>query len=81
MVSHLALCGGECLRGGGNCSNRNSYSIAIYVRSKNTWRKALSTEAVGDIFLSTDWLHGNKFKAMVLSVFGGNKTAPPATCR
>jgi hypothetical protein len=77
MVSNLELCGGGCFKGA-NCSNRASYSITIYIRSRNTWREALSTEAVGRVFLSTDGLKDDppKFKAMVLSVFSGNKDCP-----
>jgi hypothetical protein len=73
MVSDLELCDGQC-HTGANCSNRGSYGIAIYVRSINgTWRKALSTDARRSVFLSTD---NNKFKALVLSVAGGNKDCP-----
>ena len=75
MVSDLELCGGGCFKAA-NCSNRGSYSIAIYVRFGNAWRKALSTEAVGDVFLSIDWLNNNRFNALVLSVFSGNKDCP-----
>jgi hypothetical protein len=32
MVNILELCGGQCLKGA-NCSNRGSYSVAIYLRS------------------------------------------------
>jgi hypothetical protein len=75
MVSDLELCGGQCLRGA-NSSNRGTYSVTIYIRSKNAWRKALSTDVVGSVFLSTDWLNNNKFTAMVLSVPAGNKDCP-----
>ncbi len=75
MVSDLELCGGQCLRGA-NSSNRGAYSVTIYIRSKNAWRKALSTDVVGSVFLSTDWLNNNKFTAMVLSVPAGNKDCP-----
>jgi hypothetical protein len=75
MVSNLELCGSECFKAA-NCSNRGSYGIAIYVRSGNAWRKALSTEAVGDVFLSIDWLNSNRFNALVLSVFSGDKDCP-----
>jgi hypothetical protein len=76
MVSDLELCGSECFKAA-NCSNRGSYGIAIYVRSGNAWRKALSTEAVGTVFLSLDGLdEPPKFKAMVVSVFSGNKDCP-----
>jgi hypothetical protein len=48
-------------------TNRNSYSVAIYVRA--AWRKALSTEVTGSVFLSTDWLKEPPvFKVMVLSL-------------
>ena len=50
-------------------TNRNSYSVAIYVRAGNAWRKALSTEVTGSVFLSTDWLKEPPvFKVMVLSL-------------
>ena len=75
MVSDLELCGGQCLRGA-NSSNRGAYSVTIYIRSKNAWRKALSTDVAGSVYLSTDWLNNNKFTAMVLSVPGGNKDCP-----
>jgi hypothetical protein len=46
----------------------------IYIRSRSVWRKALSTQAVGSFFLSIDgWKEPPAFKALVLSVFGGNK--------
>ena len=65
-----------CLRGG-NCSNRNSYAVAIYVRSdEGTWSKALSVEAVGNVFLSTDWLRDHEFKAAVISILSGNEDCP-----
>jgi hypothetical protein len=75
MVNDQYLCGGECLRGA-NCTNRNSYSLAVYVRSGKTWRKVLKTDVVGDIFLSTDWVSSGEFRVMVLSVFSGNKDCP-----
>ena len=76
MVNRLELCGGQCLRGA-NCSNRGSYQVAIYVRSGQSWRKALDTEAVGTVFLKTDGLEApSAFKALVLNVFGGNKYCP-----
>jgi hypothetical protein len=73
MVNNLELCGGQCLRSV-NCSNRGSYGVAIYIRSGKGWRKALSTEAVGSVFVSTD--DDEKFRALILSVFGGNKDCP-----
>lgn len=76
LISDVEICGGKCLRGA-NCTNRNSYGVAIYIRAKTgSWRKALSTDAVGNIFLSTDWLHGDRFKVLILSVFSGNKDCP-----
>jgi hypothetical protein len=77
MVSDLGLCGlSECDRRV-ICSNRGSYTVAIYVRSGKAWRKALSTEATGRVFLSTDWLKTPPaFKALVLNVFSGNKDCP-----
>jgi hypothetical protein len=75
MVNHQYICGGECLRGA-NCTNRNSYTIAIYRRSGSTWGEVFNTDVVGDIFFSTDWVKSGEFKAMVLSVFSGNKDCP-----
>ena len=86
MVNVLELCGGQCIRAI-NCTNRGSYNVAIYVRSGSAWRKALSTEATGRVFLSTtDYTvntdgtvifdGGKKFKALVLNVLGGNKGCP-----
>jgi hypothetical protein len=80
MVNNQYICGGECLRGA-NCSNRNSYGITVYVRSGKAWRKVLETEAVGDVFLSTDWVRSGEFKVMVLSVFSGNKDCPTRDVR
>jgi hypothetical protein len=73
MVNNRELCGDQCFKGA-NCSNRDSYPVAIYVRSGNAWKKALSTEAVGVVFLSTDL--NDKFKTLVLSVYSGNKDCP-----
>ena len=84
--AHLELCGGQCIRGI-NCTNRGSYNVAIYVRSGNAWRKALSTEATGRVFLSTtDYTvntdgtvisdGGEEFKALVLNVFLGSEECP-----
>jgi hypothetical protein len=79
MVSDLELCGlSECDRRV-ICDNRGSYGVAIYVRSRNTWRKALSTEATGRVFLSTDF--NDKFNALVLSIFSGNKDCPTRDIR
>jgi hypothetical protein len=73
MVDDLELCGGECVKWA-NCSNRGAYGVAIYIRSGKGWRKALSTEATGRVFLSTDM--NDKFKALVVNVFSGNKDCP-----
>ena len=75
MVNILELCGVQCLRGT-NCTNQGSYNVAIYVRSGKAWRKALSTEATGRVFLSTDLMKNDKLKALVLNVFSGNKDCP-----
>jgi hypothetical protein len=75
IVDDMALCGGECLRGA-NCTNRNSYGVSIYVRRGNYWTRELSTDAVGSVFLSVKWPGPPEFKALVLSVFSGNKDCP-----
>ena len=75
MVSNLELCG-RCFKSA-NCSNPESYDLDICIRSGNTWKKALSTGAVRRVFLSTTELDDPpKFKALVLSVFSGNKDYP-----
>ena len=70
MVSNLALCGGQCLKGA-VCSTVGSYDINIYVRTGHAWRNALSTR-VGAAFLSTDKETHTKFNALVLSVSGAD---------
>jgi len=75
MIDERELCDG-CFKGA-NCSNRGSYDVTIYLRSGKAWRKALSTEATGSVFLSTDRVKDPAaFKALVLNVFGGNKDCP-----
>jgi hypothetical protein len=51
MIDERELCDG-CFKGA-NCTNRGSYGVTIYLRSGKAWRKALSTEATGSVFLST----------------------------
>jgi hypothetical protein len=76
MINRLEMCDGMCLRGG-NCSNRNSYAVAVYVRSgDDTWTKALSVEAVGNVFLSTDWLRDREFKVAIISILSGIEGCP-----
>jgi hypothetical protein len=71
----LNLCGGWCLKGV-NCSNHFGYFVTIYVRRGATWREALSANPFGSVFLSIDWQNDNRFKALVLSVFGGGLGCP-----
>ena len=40
---------------GAACSTRGTYDLAIYVRPGKTWRKALASEVVGHVFLSTGY--------------------------
>ena len=53
VLNDLTICGGRCLRGA-NCSNRNSYDISIYVRSRGSCRKVFNERAQGDTLLSLD---------------------------
>jgi hypothetical protein len=54
LVDALNFCdGGQCNHGV-NCATGYTHSVAIYVRSGNTWRKALSADATEPIFLSAD---------------------------
>jgi hypothetical protein len=73
MVDDVELCGGASFKGV-NYSNRGSHSVVVYVRSRNSWRKILSTDAGEKVFLSVDDNSG--FKALVMSVLGGNKGCP-----
>ena len=74
MVSDLELCGGQCLRGPNCTPTTGGYSVAIYIRSRNTWREAFSTSAIGSVFLSVN--DNDSFKALVLNIFSGDKNCP-----
>jgi hypothetical protein len=73
MVSHLELCGGQCLRGANCTPTTGGYSVAIYIRSRNAWKEAFSTSAIGSVFPS---INGDSFKALVLNIFTGDKNCP-----
>ena len=73
MIDDVELCGGASFKGV-NYSNRGSHSVVVYVRSGNSWRKILSTDAGEKVFLSVDDNSG--FRALVMSVLGGNKGCP-----
>src|SRR5262249_20913186 len=67
LIDELNFCAdGQCIHGV-NCATGFTHSVAIYVRSGKTWRKALSTFASEPIFLSIDGTE--KFRLMVLHVF------------
>ena len=58
-----------------NCTpTTGGYSVAIYIRSRNTWREAFSTSAIGSVFLSVN--DNDSFKALVLNIFSGDKNCP-----
>jgi hypothetical protein len=75
MVDGLNFCdGGQCNHGI-NCATGYSHSLEVYVRSGNAWRKALSTNATEPVFLSVE-PYTEKFRALVLSVHGGDEGCP-----
>jgi hypothetical protein len=75
MVDELNFCdGGQCNHGI-NCATGYSHWVEVYVRSGNAWRKALSADATEPIFLSVE-PYTEKFRALVLSVHGGDKDCP-----
>ena len=74
MVDELNFCGGECIHGV-NCATGFTHKVAIYVRSGNAWKRAISTFASGKVFLSTQYGTG-KFKALVLRLFADDQNCP-----
>jgi hypothetical protein len=75
LVDELNFCAdGQCIHGV-NCATGFTHSVAIYVRSGSTWRKALSTFASEPVFLSTEY-GTEKFRLMVLHVFAGDWGCP-----
>jgi hypothetical protein len=75
LVDELNFCDGLQCNHGVNCATGYTHTVAIYVRSGNTWRKALSADATEPIFLSSE-PYTEKFRALVLSVHGGDKGCP-----
>jgi hypothetical protein len=53
MIDYVELCGGASFKGV-NQTNRGSHTVVVYVRSGDSWRKILSTDAGGTVFLSVD---------------------------
>src|SRR5262249_10348447 len=53
MIDHVELCGGASFKGF-NHTTVGSHTIVVYVRSGNSWRKILSTDAGEKVFLSVD---------------------------
>jgi hypothetical protein len=79
LVDELNFCGGggNCFDGV-NCATGFTHNIAIYVRSGNAWRKALSTFASEPVLLRIE--NGTQtFKSLVLKVFPGDWGCPPRT--
>ncbi len=72
VIDELNFCnGGECNHGV-NCATGYTHDVAIYVRSKNIWRKSFSVAATEPIFLSLE-PYTETFRALVLSVHGGDQ--------
>jgi hypothetical protein len=75
LVDELSFCGGgQCLHGV-NCATGFSHDVALYVRYGNAWRKSFAVQATEPIFLSVE-PYGDKFRAMVVSVHGGDTDCP-----
>jgi hypothetical protein len=78
LIDELGFCdGGQCNHGI-NCATGYTHWVEIYVRSGNAWRKALSVNATEPIFLSVE-PYTEKFRALVLSLHGGDTGCPSAT--
>ena len=73
LIDELDVCGGgfDCIHGV-NCATGYTHDVAIYVRSRDVWRKSFSVAATDRIFLSIEPYTG-KFRALVLSVHGGDE--------
>jgi hypothetical protein len=75
LIDELDLCNdGICIHGV-NCATGYSHSVEIHVRSGTAWKEALSVDATERIFLSVQ-PYGDQFRALVLSVHGGDKGCP-----
>jgi hypothetical protein len=75
LIDELNFCAdGQCIHGV-NCATGFTHSVAIYVRSGKSWKKALSTFASEPIFLSIE-NSTEKFRLMVLHVFAGEWGCP-----
>jgi hypothetical protein len=73
MVNDGDICGGERIKAA-NC-HTGGCDVTVYVRSGNTWRKALSGR--GDTFLSLDYSRDPPaFKAAVLTLYGDSRDCP-----
>jgi hypothetical protein len=73
LIDELNVCGSrfDCIHGV-NCATGYTHDVAIYVRSRDVWRKSFSVAATEPIFLSID-PYSDKFRALVLSVHGGDE--------
>ena len=65
MVSNLALCGGQCLKGA-VCSTVGSYDINIYVRTGHAWRNALSTRVGAALNWDQTTSRGRHYKRCIV---------------
>jgi hypothetical protein len=73
LVDQLNFCGGglTCVHGV-NCATGYTHQVEIYVRRGNAWTKSFSIQATEPIFLSVERSEKSKFRALVLSVGGGD---------
>jgi hypothetical protein len=73
LVDQLNFCGGglTCIHGV-NCATGYTHQVEIYVRRGNVWTKSFSIQATEPIFLSVEPSEHPKFRALVLSVGGGD---------
>jgi hypothetical protein len=55
-----------------NCATGYTHQVEIYVRRGNAWTKSFSIQATEPIFLSVERSEKSKFRALVLSVGGGD---------
>ncbi len=73
LVDELNFCGeGRTCIHGVNCATGYTHQVEIYVRRGNVWTKSFFVQATEPIFLSVEPSENPKFRALVLSVGGGD---------
>ena len=75
LVDQLNFCGeGRTCIHGVNCATGYTHQVEIYVRRGSVWVQSFSIYATEPIFLSVEPNENPRFRALVLSVGGGDDT-------